>query len=111
GLNQMKLGLEQQRAEHVTLLGRLETDLVAMEAEVKSISEELTNKRSRLVSLQELQSSYEGYQKGVRAVMARAGVAPPLAEEALDDEKIPDGPATDGGATMAIAAHGASALM
>lgn len=43
------------------------------EVRVISLREELSDKRSRLASLEALQRDYEGYDRGVRAVMARAG--------------------------------------
>lgn len=111
GLKQMKLGLEQQRAEHAGLLERLKAELKDAEADVKKLGEELSLKKSRLQSLTELQSSYEGYQKGVRAVMARAGYTSPSAPEDGSDEDMPSGPLTDGGAAMSMAAHGSAAVV
>ena len=111
GLKQMKLGLEQQRHEHAALLEKLKVELKGAEAELKERTEELSLKKSRLQSLTELQSSYEGYQKGVRAVMARAGVAAPAtAHDAPDPDDTPTGAPTDGGATMPTASHGAAVV-
>ena len=43
------------------------------------LREELSDKRSRLSSLEELQKNYEGFDRGVRAVMVRAGGGSPRA--------------------------------
>jgi chromosome segregation protein len=43
------------------------------EVQVISLREELSDKRSRLSSLEALQKDYEGFDRGVRAVMVRAG--------------------------------------
>jgi chromosome segregation protein len=46
------------------------------EIQVICLREELADKRSRLSSLEEIKRNYEGYERGVRAVMARAGDEP-----------------------------------
>ncbi len=109
-LKQLKLGLEQERGEHAALLDQLRVDLKAAIAETQTLGDDLGRKRNRLQSLGELQNSYEGYQKGVRAVMARAGVTGSSLGPDVDDEREPEGPITDGGATMMMAADGASAI-
>lgn len=43
------------------------------ELQVIALREELSDKRSRLSSLEEIQSAYEGFDRGVRSVMAKAG--------------------------------------
>jgi chromosome segregation protein len=43
------------------------------EIQVMALREELSDKRSRLASLEALQKNYEGFDQGVRSVMVRAG--------------------------------------
>ncbi len=71
---QLKLELETRRGEESELKERIRADLFEAEAGLIELREELADKRSRLHSLVEIQRSYEGYDRGVRAVMTRDGV-------------------------------------
>ncbi len=118
-LKQMKLGLAHRKEEHDRLRERLGADLAAAEGSLQETSARRTAKRSRLESLLELKSSYEGYHKGVREVMTRAGATGSLAvlgDEPEEATPLPAaappvlGPPTDGGASMVSAAWGSSAI-
>jgi chromosome segregation protein len=60
----------------------LKSQSVTAEAKSMALREELTQKRSRLTSLLELQEKYEGFKKGVRSVMARKAQAEKSGREA-----------------------------
>ncbi|WP_373045626.1 chromosome segregation protein SMC [Vulgatibacter sp.] len=66
---QLKLELDTRRGEEAELHEQIRAELVHAEAELVALREELGDKRSRLHSLVEIQRSYEGYDRGVRAVM------------------------------------------
>lgn len=68
---QLKLELDTRRGEEQELHEQIRAELVNAEAELVELREELADKRSRLNSLVEIQRSYEGYDRGVRAVMTR----------------------------------------
>lgn len=80
---QLKLELEVRRGEEAELLERLRQDLVAAEERLGALREEHADRRSRLASLEQIQRSYEGYGRGVRAVMTRNGEGGPLPEGVL----------------------------
>ncbi len=123
-LKQMKLGLEAQKQDHGKVLETLRVELKDAEALAKRVADDLQKRKSRLQSLTELQNSYEGYQKGVRAVMARSGrevqPLPDFDQLTPEPEPIPEpvpvaviapsGPPTDGGATAPVAVDGAAAV-
>jgi len=70
---QMKLALEEKRAGEEEALERARREFMENEARLNAAREELADRRSRLNSLKESEKNYEGYGRGVRAVMAKAG--------------------------------------
>lgn len=90
GARQLKLELEVRRGEESELLERLRQELFAAEEALIALREEHADKRSRLASLEEIQRSYEGYGRGVRAVMTQNGEEGPAPEGVLGllSEKI-----------------------
>ena len=66
---QLKLELDTRRGEEAELYEQIRAELVHAEADLINLREELGDKRSRLHSLIEIQRSFEGYDRGVRAVM------------------------------------------
>jgi chromosome segregation protein len=68
---QLVLDLGAQEEALRQSLTELRAEHMAAEAKGIAVKEELAHKRSRLLSLSELQERYEGFQKGVRSVMAR----------------------------------------
>jgi chromosome segregation protein len=68
--------LAQRRGEEESQLEVTRSAFAENEIQVICLREELADKRSRLASLEELKRNYEGYERGVRAVMARAGDEP-----------------------------------
>lgn len=79
---QLKLDLETRRGEEAQSHERLREELFESEHALIDQREELADKRSRLNSLLEIQRSYEGYDRGVRAVMTRDGE---------EDGRLPEG--------------------
>lgn len=73
------LELTQRRGEEEQTLQRVRETFAENEVMVIALREELSDKRSRLSSLQEIAKNYEGFDRGVRAVMARAGAEPEAA--------------------------------
>ena len=61
--------IETKRDQVETELGENQDALRKIEAEIRGLQHTLGNSASRLRSLQELQSAYEGYYVGVRAIM------------------------------------------
>ncbi|HZZ85717.1 MAG TPA: chromosome segregation protein SMC [Anaeromyxobacteraceae bacterium] len=70
---QMKLRLEEQRGAQEELLERTRAEFIQNEAKLITLREELGDKRARLNSLTEVLRNYEGYGRGVRSLMTRAG--------------------------------------
>lgn len=70
------LELAQRRGQEEQLLVRTREAFAESEMQVIHLREELADKRSRLNSLQEIQRNYEGFDRGVRAVMLQAGDNP-----------------------------------
>jgi chromosome segregation protein len=68
--------LSQRRGEEEAVLARLREAFAENEVLVLASREALSDKRSRLSSLEEIQKNYEGYDRGVRAVMMKAGAEP-----------------------------------
>jgi chromosome segregation protein len=68
--------LTQRRGEEEASLERLREAFTENEVMVNALREELADKRSRLSSLQEIQRNYEGFDRGVRAVMLKVGSEP-----------------------------------
>lgn len=72
----MTLDLTQRRGEEEDTLKRLKEAFAENEVMVVALREDLSDKKSRLASLEEIHRNYEGFDRGVRAVMARAGEHP-----------------------------------
>src|SRR6266540_2177206 len=70
---QLKLRLDEQRVAQEELLERTRAEFIQNEAKLITLREELAEKRSRLGSLLEIVRNYEGYGRGVRSLMTRAG--------------------------------------
>lgn len=70
---QLKLRLDEQRGAQEELLERTRAEFIQNEAKLITLREELAEKRSRLGSLLEIVRNYEGYGRGVRSLMTRAG--------------------------------------
>ncbi len=70
---QLKLRLDEQRGAQEQLLERTRAEFIQNEAKLITLREELAEKRSRLSSLLEIVRNYEGYGRGVRSLMTRAG--------------------------------------
>ncbi|MEW5741235.1 MAG: chromosome segregation protein SMC [Myxococcota bacterium] len=68
--------LLQRRGEEEASLDRLREAFSENEVMVIALREELGDKRSRLTTLEEIQRNYEGFDRGVRAVMLKAGSEP-----------------------------------
>jgi chromosome segregation protein len=71
---QLKLRLDEQRGAQEELLERTRAEFIQNEAKLITLREELAEKRSRLASLLEIVRNYEGYGRGVRSLMTRAGL-------------------------------------
>jgi chromosome segregation protein len=69
---QLKLHLEEQRGAQEGLLDRTRSEFIQNEARLITLREELSDRRARLQSLQEVLRNYEGYGRGVRSLMTRA---------------------------------------
>jgi chromosome segregation protein len=72
---QLKLSLEEQRGAQEQLLERTRSEFIQNEAKLITLREELSDRRARLQSLQEVLRNYEGYGRGVRSLMTRARAA------------------------------------
>src|SRR5512137_2469923 len=72
---QLKLHLEEQRGAQEGLLDRTRSEFIQNEARLITLREELSDRRARLQSLQEVMRNYEGYGRGVRSLMTRARAA------------------------------------
>ncbi len=70
---QLRLRLEEQRGAQEELLERTRSEFIQNEAKLITLREELQDKRARLHSLIEVLRNYEGYGRGVRSLMTRAG--------------------------------------
>ncbi|HMK73711.1 MAG TPA: chromosome segregation protein SMC, partial [Myxococcaceae bacterium] len=73
---QLSLELAERRGAEEESLGRLRAAFAEHEVSVVALREELADRRSRLHSLEEIQRHYEGFDRGVRAVMRHAAEAP-----------------------------------
>ncbi|MGZ6070078.1 MAG: chromosome segregation protein SMC, partial [Myxococcaceae bacterium] len=70
---QLTLELAERRGAEEDALQRARAAFAESEVGVIALREELADRRSRLHSLEEIQRHYEGFDRGVRAVMLRAG--------------------------------------
>jgi chromosome segregation protein len=71
GLKQLKLDLSRQSSKLDELLFNAKKDLAKQKNDLDEIKTELTNKKSRLDSLIELQKNFEGYGEGARQVLLK----------------------------------------
>jgi chromosome segregation protein len=69
GLRQLRLALGERREEQEARLADLRQHVQRGEVELETLRTELHRRRSRLTSLQEIAQRYEGFQRGVRAIM------------------------------------------
>jgi chromosome segregation protein len=70
---QLKLRLDAERGAQEETLERTRSEFIQNEAKLITLREELGDKRARLQSLLEVMRNYEGYGRGVRSLMTRAG--------------------------------------
>ncbi len=73
---QLSIELTQRRGEEEATLTSIREAFAENEVMVSAVREELADKRSRLTSLQEIAKNYDGFDRGVRAVMTKAGPEP-----------------------------------
>jgi chromosome segregation protein len=73
---QLTLELAERSGAEEETLARARASFAEHEVAVISLREELADRRSRLHSLQEIQRHYEGFDRGVRAVMKHAASSP-----------------------------------
>ena len=73
---QLSIELTQRRGEEEATLTQIREAFAENEVMVTAVREELADKRSRLTSLEEIARNYDGFDRGVRAVMTRAGPEP-----------------------------------
>ncbi len=78
---QLRLELEARKSDAEEAAERIRHELGEADHELVALREEHADKRSRLGSLQEIQRSFDGYDRGVRAVLTRGG----------EDGALPDG--------------------
>jgi chromosome segregation protein len=72
-IRHLSLELAERKGHEEEALMRTRQAFMENEVQVIGLREELSDKRSRLASLEALQKDYEGFDRGVRAVMVRAG--------------------------------------
>lgn len=72
---QLKLTLDTRRSTEEGVLAETRARFVEQEAGFIRLREELSERRSRLTSLEEIHRNYENFDRGVRAVMLRADEA------------------------------------
>jgi chromosome segregation protein len=70
---QLAIEITQRRGEEETTLQQARDAFTENEVQVLAVRDELSETRSRLQSLEEIQRNYEGFDRGVRAVMSKAG--------------------------------------
>ena len=68
-LRQTKLELGSQKEQHEQRLAHLKEQVARSEMELETLRTELHRRKSRHTSLAEIQERYEGFQRGVRAIM------------------------------------------
>ncbi len=73
---QMALELNARRGEEEASLQKVRESFAENEVMVIALREELSDKRSRHSSLEDIARNYDGFDRGVRAVMAKAGAEP-----------------------------------
>lgn len=72
----MTVELSARRGEEEEHLHRARESFAENEVMVIALREELSDKRSRLSSLEEIQKNYDGFDRGVRAIMTKVGAEP-----------------------------------
>ncbi len=70
---QLAMELAERRGAEEASLAKTRSEFAESEIRVIALREELGDKRSRLASLQEIARNYDGFDRGVRAVMLKAG--------------------------------------
>ncbi len=75
---QFSIELTQRQSEEEATLQQVREHFTENEVMVTAVREELADKRSRLTSLEEISRNYDGFDRGVRAVMTHAGPEPKL---------------------------------
>jgi chromosome segregation protein len=75
---QLSIELSQRRGEEEATLQQVREHFAENEVMVTAVREELADKRSRLSSIEEISRNYDGFDRGVRAVMTHAGPEPRL---------------------------------
>ena len=80
---QLKLRLEAERGAQEETLERTRSEFIQNEAKLITLREELGDKRARLTSLSEVMRNYEGYGRGVRSLMTRAGQGEPQQDRGI----------------------------
>ncbi len=80
---QLKLRLEAERGAQEETLDRTRSEFIQNEAKLITLREELGDKRARLTSLSEVMRNYEGYGRGVRSLMTRAGQGEPQQDRGI----------------------------
>ncbi|HEX7487275.1 MAG TPA: AAA family ATPase, partial [Anaeromyxobacteraceae bacterium] len=80
---QLKLRLEAERGAQEETLDRTRSEFIQNEAKLITLREELGDKRARLTSLSEVMRNYEGYGRGVRSLMTRAGQGEPQPDRGI----------------------------
>jgi chromosome segregation protein len=73
GTRQSKTHLDERRIAEEAALSVTRASFAENEAKLIALREELSERRSRLTAMMEIARSYEGFDRGVRAVMLRAG--------------------------------------
>jgi chromosome segregation protein len=69
--NQLKLDLSNQSGSILSTIEREKSEHERLEGELDQLKEDLSLRRSRLNSLEEIQKNFEGYKEGVRRVMQK----------------------------------------
>jgi chromosome segregation protein len=70
-LSQLKLDLSSQSGSILTTIEREKAEHERLEGEFDQLKDDLSERRSRLNSLEEIQRNFEGYKEGVRRVMQK----------------------------------------
>ncbi|MBL8915416.1 MAG: chromosome segregation protein SMC [Archangium sp.] len=76
---QLSMELTQKKGEEEATLQQVREAFAENEVKVTAVREELADRRSRLTSLEEIARNYDGFDRGVRAVMGHAGPDPRVA--------------------------------
>lgn len=76
---QLSMELTQKKGEEEATLQTVREAFAENEVMVTAVREELADRRSRLTSLEEIARNYDGFDRGVRAVMGHAGPDPRVA--------------------------------